>query len=90
MSPTTSIPQRHALASSPPSPLLPNVRSVTLTSGGNDIGFVPVTACFEDLDDARAGQVQVQAGIAVRAVRKAVECEQEHEGAVDAFGVEDL
>lgn len=64
MSPTTSIPQEHALASSPPSPLLPNVRSVTLTIGGNDIGFVPVVeACLNqklDCHKAREGGVNAR------------------------------
>jgi putative transposase len=45
---------------------------------------------LQHLDDARAGHVQVVTGIAVGPVRKVVEREEEHEGAVDAFGVEDL
>src|SRR5262249_51468509 len=40
--------------------------------------------------DARAGQVEVVAGVAVGTVGKAVEREEEDEGTVDALGVEDL
>jgi hypothetical protein len=47
-------------------------------------------AAAENLDDAVAGQVQVVAGVAVRAVQVAAKGEDEYEGAVDAFGVEDL
>ena len=47
-------------------------------------------AALKHLDDARAGQVQIVTGIAIGAVRKVVEREEEYEGAVDAFGIEDL
>jgi hypothetical protein len=47
-------------------------------------------AAFEGLDDGRAGQVEVVAGIAVGAMGEVAQLEEPDEGAVDAFDVEDL
>src|SRR5829696_242472 len=44
----------------------------------------------EHRDDAEAGEVEVVAGVPVRPVREVVQREGEHEGTVDALGVEDL
>ena len=47
-------------------------------------------AVVEDLHNAVAGHVQVFAGVPSGAVRVVVQREDEHKGAVDVLGVEDL
>ena len=76
---------------------LMRLAAVVLGDGGEGglglpghVGVGISSAALQHLDDAQAGQIQVETGIAIGAGRKAVEREEEHEGAVDALRIEDL